>query len=218
MIARIGGKLIEQKKNSVILENSGISYEVFLPVVTLARLGELLSPEGYIQFITYHYHHLEPSRSIPVLIGFLNAVEKEFFEEFITVSGIGPKAALRAINTPISLIAKAIDEADANFLRSLPGIGPQRAKEIIAKLQGKIGRFGLIQDGSSITQNITASKNLIDEAIDVLMQLQYKKNEAKEMVHEALKKEPDIKNIEELLNIVYKQKMKPTRTSAGGKV
>ena len=207
MIARITGKLIEQKKQSIVLENGGISYEVFLPVITLARLHENLLPENHVHLFTYHYHHLEPSRSIPVLIGFLNEVEREFFEEFITVSGIGPKAALRAINMPISLIAKAIDEADANFLRSLPGIGPQRAKEIIAKLQGKVGRFGLIQD-SAIRTEAPSSKDLVDEATEVLAQLQYKKNEAKEMIQEALKKQPDIKNIEELLNIVYKQKNK----------
>lgn len=206
MIARISGKLIEKKAQSVILENHGISYEVFLPLITLSRIDENISNEGLIHLITYHYHQTEPSRSIPVLIGFLNEVEKDFFEVFITVSGIGPKAALRAINTPISSIAKAIDEADTNSLRSLPGIGPQRAKEIIAKLQGKVGRFGLIRDGSAkIPAQPTGG--LIEEAVEVLMQLQYKKSEAKEMVGEALKKQPHLKNAEEILNIVYKQRI-----------
>jgi Holliday junction DNA helicase RuvA len=207
MIARIGGKLIEKRKNSIVLENQGISYEVFLPVIAMARLEEHMAPDGILHLITYHYHHLEPSRSIPVLIGFLNEVEKEFFEEFITVSGIGPKAALRAINTSISSIAKAIDEADVNFLRSLPGIGPQRAKEIIAKLQGKIGKFGLIQDHAA-KPKLSAQKNIAEEAIEVLTQLQYKKNEAKEMIQEALKKQSDFDNVEGLLNFVYKHRAK----------
>lgn len=208
MIARISGKLLEKRNHSVILENNGIAYEVFLPVIALNRLEEHLSSDGLVRLITYHYHHAEPSRSIPVLIGFFNEVEKDFFEEFITVSGIGPKAALRAINMPISLIARAIDEADLNFLRSLPGIGPQRAKEIVAKLQGKIGKFGLIQDKESKTQ-VPEQENLLEEAVAVLMQLQYKKTEAREMVHEALKKQPCAKDVEEILNLVYKQKMKP---------
>ncbi len=207
MIARIKGKLTEKRTNSVLIENGGISYEVFLPSITLARLDEHISPEGELKLITYHYYQIEPSRSIPVLIGFLNEIEKDFFEEFITVSGIGPKAALRAINMPISAIAQAIDEADANILRSLPGIGPQRAKEIIAKLQGKIGRFGLIQDSKTKIPS-DAQKDLIEETIAVLMQLEYKKNEAKDMVSEALKKCPQFKNVEELLNIVYKQRIK----------
>lgn len=207
MIARIGGKLIEKRKNSIIIENQGIYYEIYLPVITLGRIEECLTPEGHLHLITYHYHHIEPSRSIPVLIGFLNEVEKNFFEEFITVSGIGPKAALRAINAPISTIAKAIDEADLAFLRSLPGIGPQRAKEIVAKLQSKIGRFGLIQDNHISSVN-TNTRDFMDEATDVLMQLQYKKIEARDMIQEALKKQPHIKDIEELLNIVYKQRIK----------
>ncbi len=207
MIARIGGKLIEKRSHSIILENNGISYEVFLPVITLNRIDEFLSQEGQINLITYHYHQVEPSRSIPVLIGFLSEVEKDFFEVFITVSGIGPKAALRAINMPISLIAKAINDSDLNFLRSLPGIGPQRAKEIVAKLQGKIGRFGLVQD-SAAAQGTSTRKDLIEEAVDVLTQLEYKKHEAREMVNAALKKDPDVKDIEELLNTVYKQRIK----------
>jgi Holliday junction DNA helicase RuvA len=207
MIARISGKLTEKRKQSVILENGGISYEVFLPVIALSRIDEYLTPDSHLRLITYHYQQIEPSRSIPILIGFLNEVEKDFFEVFITVSGIGPKAALRALNMPISAIARAIDESDIDFLRSLPGIGPQRAKEIIAKLQGKIGRFGLIQD-SDAKREVSVAKDLIEEAAEVLMQLQYKKNEAKEMINDALKRHPGIKDVEELLNLVYKQKVR----------
>ena len=92
-------------------------------------------------------------------------------------------------------------------MKSLPGIGPQRAKEIIAKLQGKIGRFGLIQDAGTSIQ-FDEQKGLIEQATEVLIQLQYKKHEAKEMAQEALKKDPEIKTVEELLNIVYKQRAK----------
>lgn len=207
MIARICGKLVEKKQQSVILENSGISYEVFLPAVTLDRVAENTAEDGHLKLLTYHYHQMEPSRSTPVLIGFLNEIEKDFFEEFITVSGIGPKAALRALNTPISQVARAIDEGDTGFLRSLPGIGAQRAKEIIAKLQGKIARFALIQD-APCKLPMEPKKNLIEEAVEILMQLQYRKNEAREMAQAALKKDPHIDSIESLLNTVYKQKVK----------
>lgn len=207
MIAQIRGKLLEKRNHSILLENNGISYEVFLPVIHLNRIEEVLGQDGHIRLITYHYYHQEPSKSIPVLIGFLNEVEKDFFETFITVSGIGPKAALRAINVPISKIAKAIDETDIDFLRSLPGIGQQRAKEIIAKLQGKIAKFGLLQDAPAHSAPAMRHESLIEEATAVLMQLQYKKHEAKEMVTQALKREPLTKDLESLLNIVYKQKI-----------
>jgi len=205
MIARISGKIIERGKNYVIIDVGDISYEVFIPQTVMQRLDTSVALDGSVSFITYHYHQVEPSRSTPVLIGFLNEVEKEFFEIFITVSGIGPRAALKALNKPISLIARAIDEGDANFLQSLPGIGQQRAREIIAKLQNKVGKFGLIQDGR-MKEEKSKIQDIEEEALDVLMQLAYKKPEASLMIKKALERSADIQTTEALLNEIYKQK------------
>lgn len=109
---------------------------------------------------------------------------------------------------PISMIARAIDMEDVSFLKSLPGIGEQRAKEIIAKLHGKVGKFALIQDTSPSGESGRPRRNIHEEAMGVLLQLQYKKFEAKNMLDEALKRNPDIETVEELLNEVYKQKAK----------
>jgi Holliday junction DNA helicase RuvA len=205
MIARISGKIIERGKNYLIIDVAGISYEVLIPPTVMQRLDKNIALDSNVSFITYHYHQVEPSRSTPVLIGFLNEVEKEFFEIFITVSGIGPRAALKALNKPISLIARAIDEGDANFLESLPGIGQQRAREIIAKLQNKVGKFGLIQDAQTKEQK-TKIQDIEEEALDVLMQLAYKKAEASLMIKKAFARSPDIQTTEALLNEIYKQK------------
>jgi len=205
MIARISGKIIEKGMNYLIIDVCGISYEVFLPATVMQRLDESIADGDLISLITYHYFQVEPSKGTPVLIGFLNEIEKEFFEIFITVSGIGPRAALKALNKPISLIAQAIDEADVEFLKSLPGIGQQRAKEIIAKLQNKVGKFGLIQDDKIKEQKAKIS-DIQDEALAVLMQLEYKKSEASLMIKKALERRPDIQNTEDLLNEVYKQR------------
>ena len=205
MIARISGKVIEKGTNYLIVDVAGISYEVFLPATAMQRLEENIADDGTVNLITYHYFQVEPSRGTPVLIGFFNDIEKEFFEVFITVSGIGPKAALKALNKPISLIAQAIDEADTNFLKSLPGIGQQRAKEIIAKLQNKVGKFGLIQDGK-IKRQVSKIRDIQEEALAVLMQLEYKKSEASNMIRKALERSPNIQTTEGLLNEVYKQR------------
>lgn len=205
MIARISGKVIEKGANYLLIEAGGICYEVFLPAAVMQRLDENGINEGAVNLITYHYHQIEPSRAIPVLIGFLNEIEKEFFEIFITVSGIGPRAALKALNQPISSIAKAIDEADINFLKSLPGIGQQRAKEIIAKLQNKVGKFGLIKDGK-VKEKEENTGGIEEEALSVLIQLEYKRQEASGMIKSALERCPGLKTTEELLNEVYKQK------------
>ncbi len=189
----------------MLLSVNGISYEVFVPVTIMKTLDSNMEEDREVKFITYHYHHAEPSKSIPVLIGFSNEVEREFFEKFITVSGVGPKAAVKALTLPISNIAKAIDEADMGLLTSLPGIGRQRAKEIIAKLQGKVGKYGLIQDKH--TSELPATKgDFQEEALEVLLQLQYKRNEAEKMLERALERSPDAKSAEELLNEVYRQR------------
>ena len=205
MISRIYGKVIEKGANYLILDVNGICYEVLLPATVRERLDKSISGDGRVDLITYHYLQVEPSKSTPVLIGFLNEVEKEFFEVFITVSGIGPRAALKALNKPISQIAQAIDEADANFLKSLPGIGQQRAREVIAKLQNKVGKFCLIQD-VRVKECEAKTGDIGEEVLAVLVQLEYKKAEALNMIKKALERSPDIQTAEELLNEVYKQK------------
>ena len=104
MIARIWGKVTERGTNRIIIDVGGISYEILIPSAVMQHLDEGIDSEGRIRLITYHYLQSEPAKSTPVLVGFLNEIEKEFFEVFITVSGIGPKAALKALSKPISLI------------------------------------------------------------------------------------------------------------------
>jgi Holliday junction DNA helicase RuvA len=205
MIAQIKGKLQEKEKDCVIIDVNGICYRVIIPPILFNRLNEVTTEDGYIRLVTYHYLQADPSRSHPVLIGFLNEIEKDFFEQFIKVSGIGPRAAVKAFNRPISDIARAIDEGNINLLRSLPGIGMQRAKEVIAKLQGRVGKFGLIQDRE--IKDVQPQDDWQEEALQVLLQLQYKKQEAKEMLKKALARAPHINNAEELLNEVYRQKV-----------
>jgi len=206
MIARISGRLREKTDAGIILDVNGISYEVLIPSIILNRIEENSTPEGILDLVTYHYVSCDPSKNIPVLIGFLNEVEKDFFQQFITVSGIGPRAALKALNQPISLIAQAIDEGDTKFLQSLPGIGQQKAKLIVAKLQGKVGKFGLIQDEKIDLSKETSHRDIEDEALSILLQLQYKKPEAISMIKKALERTPSIETTQDLLNEVYRQR------------
>lgn len=207
MIAQISGKVVRQNTNSLLIEVSGICYEVFIPTAIMHKIEKAMGNEGLITLTTYHYYNVEPAKSIPILIGFLNDIEKDFFQAFISVSGIGPRAALKALSMPFSAIARAIDEGDVGFLKSLPGIGQQRAREVIAKLQGKVGKFGLIQD-EDFKSSEESQSDIELEAVEVLAQLQYKRQEAKDMVRRALERSPHITNTEDLLNEVYKHKVK----------
>ena len=213
MIYQMTGVVESFSENTVILGVGGISYEVYIPTAVMRNLDGRIQREAALSFFTYHYYQTDPSRSIPILIGFINRIEKDFFEKFITVSGVGPKAAVRALSMPIPDIASAIDAGDLKYLKSLPGIGEQRAKEIIAKLQGKLGRFGLMKASVSTGLNTTPPAGLTldveSEAVEVLLQLQYKKEEAKDMVRKAFARKTGLSSVEEILNEVYRQRKTP---------
>ena len=207
MIVNLSGKLVKKKTNSLVIDVQGLQYEVMVPLSVMQRVDEQIDEREHISLTTYHYFQLDPSRGFPMLVGFFNEVEKDFFEQFITVSGIGPRAAVRALNRPISEIARAIDNGDAAFLRQLPGIGMQKAKEIIAKLQGKIGKFGLIQDRPIVSGEVGQEPDWQEEALSVLIQLQYKRQEALAMIKKALERSKEINSTEDLLNEIYKQRI-----------
>lgn len=208
MIARIYGKIFCHYENTIILDVHGVCYEITAPKSVVDRLVDVKDPEGFVQLITYHYIQMDPSRGMPILIGFLNEIEKDFFQQFIKVSGIGPRAAVKALDKPISEIVRAIDNNDLGFLKTLPGIGLQRAKEIVAKLQGKLGKFGLIRDQRPDAQHVKEAKteDFQQEVLSVLLQLQYKKQEALEMIAKALDRSEHIQTTEDLLNEIYKQR------------
>ena len=77
----------------------------------------------------------------PRLIGFLRESDRGFFQQFITVKGIGPRKALKALILPAGEVAHAIETKDTRVLTKLPGIGKRGGEQIIAELSGKVGRF-----------------------------------------------------------------------------
>jgi Holliday junction DNA helicase RuvA len=208
MIVRISGKLVEKKEHSLVIEVHGLFYDVIVSASVHQRIDETKDDQGNIHLVIYHYIQIGPSSGLPFLIGFINEVERDFFQQFIKVSGIGPRAAIKALDKPICDITRAIDAGDIQFLQTLPGIGLQRAKEIIAKLQGKVGRFGLIQDKRVVKEEKHAAPFWQAEALEVLIQLQYKRPEAERMIQKALDRSKSIQTAEELLNEIYKQRVK----------
>lgn len=206
MIASLKGKIVEHLENTIILDTGSLSYEVYVPVSVMQRLQENQDSDGNVRLITYHYLQVVPSSASEMLVGFLNEIERDFFLEFIKVSGIGPRAAVKALNKSIGEIAQAIDQADTKYLQTLPGIGQQRAKEIVAKLQGKMGRFILMRDHVATAKPSVDLRDVEGEALHILLQLQYKKTEAEDMIKKALERNQGVSTSEELLNEIYKQR------------
>lgn len=199
MISRMSGRVLERKPYGVILGINGVGYEVLIPAGVLQSLA---AREGEpLELVTYEYLHLEHSRATQVLIGFRNELERDFFEQFITVASIGPRLAVRALAAPVSRIAQAIEDGDLRALQGLPGIGARKAKEIVARLQGKAGRFCLIRDEAD---RGPAPEDLKAEAIELLTRVGHARAEAASMVERALAAGECPPTVEDVLNLSYK--------------
>ncbi len=209
MISYIQGKVLERKASALIIMAGGLGYEVLVPPAILANLPE--AAEGKeISLVLYYYLQIDQSRATPVMIGFRNTLEREFFEGFIQVASIGPRTAVKAIAMPIPKIAAAIESGDTRILTRLPGVGQQKAKEIVAKLQGKMSAYLLLggdEEGSAMPLSPqTSAQDLEDEVLAVLLQLQYTRNDAQQLIKRALTSTPTPTSTEEMLAVIYRQR------------
>ena len=202
MFARISGSLVERTGDTAIVEAAGLGYEIVLPPCIADKLpvrsGERVALEIYAVL------NMDGNSGRFTYYGFTNAIEREFFEALLTVSSIGPRSAARAFSLPMSTIAAAIDRGDYALLKTLPGIGQQKARDVVAKLQGKVTKFLLIQDAPQ--PEPIAIPDFADEALAVLVQLGYRRAEGEAMIRQTLERKPDIDQAEDLLAEIYRSK------------
>src|SRR5947207_10012398 len=150
MIATLSGLVRKKLEDRIVLECGGVGYEVFLSPITIAQLEHVTAGRGEkaseLELVVYYHATRDQPR--PVLIGFTSDLDKEFFEKLITVKDIGPMVAARSLAAPVAELAAAIARQDEKYLRALPGIGPQKAKNIVAQLQSKVAKFALAVEGA----------------------------------------------------------------------
>lgn len=208
MISYIQGNVLERKPAALIILAGGIGYEVMVAPAILAALPQAIEHQE-VTLVIYYYLQIDQSRATPVMIGFRNTLERDFFEQFIRVASIGPRTAVKAIAQPIQKIAAAIEGGDMRFLTGLPGVGRQKAKEIVAKLQGKMGTYCLLDGGEAVVAPTPGAsmpgQELEDEVLAVLLQLQYTRNDAQLMIKRALAATPSPTTTEEVLELIYRQ-------------
>jgi len=202
MFSRISGSLVERTAETALVETGGLAYEIVLPPC----IAEKLPADGgaRVTLEIYSVVSLDGNSGRFTYYGFTNAVEREFFEALLTVASIGPRSAARAFSEPMSAIAGAIDRGDYAFLRRLPGIGQQKARDIVAKLQGKVARFLLIRDAPAAAP--AAIPDFAAEALSVLLQLGYKRAEGEAMIRQTIEANPSLGEAETLLAEIYRRK------------
>ncbi len=132
MYSYIRGEIAEISTDSVVIDNNGIGYQVFLPVSDLSKAG----PVGETRLI---YTYFQVSENGIGLYGFLTKGERELFLLLITVNGVGPKAAMSILSVlSENDLRFAILSEDAKAISKAPGVGPKTAKMVILTLKDKI--------------------------------------------------------------------------------
>jgi holliday junction DNA helicase RuvA len=204
MITKITGLLLRLDEESATLDCPPLEYQVFIAESSRRSLQTLVGQP--VSLHTIYYHDGDPSRGrvTPRLVGFLSEVEREFFEMFCSVDGVGAKKALRAMVRPVQDIAEMIEEQDAKGLSSLPGVGGATAERIIAKLRRKMSKFALLvarQEG----MQADVKRDVVAETYDALLTLGHTSADARRLVDEALKTKRKFGDVEELLAAIYQQ-------------
>ncbi|MFA6011856.1 MAG: Holliday junction branch migration protein RuvA [Desulfobacteraceae bacterium] len=201
MIAYLEGTILSREEDRIVLLVNHVGYEILLPAHVMEGLQENLGEGARSFHIYYHQTERQPK---PVLIGFNLEAEKEFFQYFITVEAIGPLKAVKAMTLPVRDIARAIENKDVTTLQKLNGIGNRTAQKIIATLEGKMGKFALINPGEKVIDQAPVP-DFTDMVLNVLVnQLGYKAADARHMVVEAIERNPAIATPEELFDEVYR--------------
>lgn len=206
MITRITGKLAALFDDHAILTVGAFDYEVLIPEFARRQLQSSIGQE--VSFCTIHYLDGDPSRGrqTPRLVGFLSPVEKEFFELFCSVDGVGTKKALRAMVRPVSEVASAIEDQNAKVLSSLPGVGPATAERIIAKLRRKVPKFALMVSKEVAGEEKIAPPDVVAESFEALLALGHSESDARRLIDLVLEKGKKFKDVQEVLQAIYQNR------------
>lgn len=174
MFYSLTGKIVYSDVNAVAVECAGIAFDVTTSVNTLMKLGNI----GDTATV---YTHLAVREDGAELFGFADREELSYFRMLISVSGVGPKAAVAILSvlTP-EMLALSITAGDIKSITRAQGVGPKIAQRIIIELKDKISK--LVPDKVSVG-NISSAASVLkgtnsDEAVNALMALGYTHSEA----------------------------------------
>ena len=204
MFSYIKGTLEYKFKDVVVVETGGVGYKINTPVTTVERC-----PDTGQEIKIYTYLYVR--ENIVDLIGFLTMEELSMFELLITVSGVGPKAALSigSVLSP-SKFSLAVITNDIKSITKAQGVGPKVAQRIILELKDKMKKSNADMDDELdriLEDDMTdAGSSKMNEAVSALMVLGYSNFEANRAVQKAYDENADLELIvkEALKSLVKK--------------
>ena len=205
MITKMTGRLLAVADDVATLGAGAFEYEVLIPEFARRQLQSRLGEDVSLHTIEYLEGNPMQGRMTPRLVGFLNIAEREFFELFCSVDGVGVKKALRAMVRPVREVATAIEEQDLKALATLPGVGPATAERIVAKLRRKVPKFALLAFRDE-PREADAQHDVVRETFEALRTLGHSESDARRLVDAALARKKAYKDVESLLQAIYDQR------------
>jgi len=169
----IKGELVLKQDNFAVVDNSGVGYKIYTSGLSLSGV----SVGDDVTFYTYLYVR----EDIFDIYGFTKNDELTMFLHLLSVSGVGPKAALAILSTltPNQLVL-AVMTNDAKALTKANGVGSNMAQRVILELSGKLKNSEILPD-ESIPETVTLDTSAV-EAVSALTVLGYSQAEAKKAV------------------------------------
>jgi Holliday junction DNA helicase RuvA len=182
MIAHLRGLLLSKSPNQIIVECSGVGYEVAISVATFSALPN----EGATAALHIYTNVREDQIA---LFGFAEVTEKRLFEKLLAISGIGPKLAITVLSgISADRLVAAIRSGDHATLTRIPGIGKKTAERVVLELKDKLESLALPASSDDAAPHGPAG----DDAISALVNLGYQRPVAQKAVEAALKREPEL--------------------------
>lgn len=198
MIATLTGRLIRKASDYLIVDVSGVGYQVQVPLSTFHTIAD----EGEEVSLLIHTHLREDSLS---LYGFLTQAEKDLFLLLLGVSGIGPKLAMGILSSQsVEDLSHAIQSSDDIKLSTIPGIGKKTAARMVLELKDKIKLLA----PSLSTEPPAVDTGDVEDAVSALINLGYKRPLAEEALRKIRQGRPVIaieELIREALNVLMKR-------------
>ena len=177
MIAHLRGKLIHKEPGRVIIEAAGVGYDVTISVPTFTALP-VAGAEASLHI------HTQVSEDQIALFGFQDREEKRLFEKLITVSGVGPKLAVKILSglSPERTV-QAIRGQDHAQLTRIPGVGRKLAERLVVELKDKLDDFAVAP------AQVSAKGPAVDDVLSALVNLGYQRAAAEKALENAIAKD-----------------------------
>jgi Holliday junction DNA helicase RuvA len=214
MLTKVRGILEAVSDESVTVRVDPVEIEVLVPDHTRrsvqARLGEPIA----LDTIFYIEGGPMVGRLVPRLVGFLSPIDREFFEIFCSVDGVGVRKALRAMVRPVREFARLIQDQDVKLLATFPGIGEATAERIVAKLRRKVGKFALIVGPETASGAAAAASNgepenaepeVIRDTYAALLSVGHTESQARQAIDRALSGKKKFKSVPDMIEAIYLQ-------------